>query len=186
MSANIMDYDNFVNMQAGGATYGGATVSWLAIGSTSTVNAISHITGPTTDPLYLADGSLVASSTTTNVNGLWSGALKHAISEDLLGTPNSNSVWTGTQSNGTGNAPFQLGGAMGQTSGGFANATTASWVAAAGSVGQTNLLSIYGISADLTAVPAPSSWLTLGIGLGVTTLIGWSRHRREQRRQVVA
>jgi hypothetical protein len=187
MSANIMDYDNFVNMQAGGATYNGVTISWQAIGSTSTVNAISHITGTQTDPVYLSDGSLVASSTTTNVNGLWSGVLQHAISEDLLGTPNTNSVWTGTQSNGTGNAPFQLGSAMGQTTGGFANATTASWVAAAGAVGQTNLLSIYGISADLVSVvPEPSSCITLGIGLAVTAVIGWSRHRRDRRRQAAA
>jgi hypothetical protein len=184
-SSNITDYDNFVTTQAGGATYSGVTISWQAIGSTAAVNAISHITGPQTDPLYLADGSLVASSTTTSANGLWSGVLQHAISEDLSGTPLTNTVWTGTQSNGTGNGAFVLGNG-GNVSGGFANATTSSWVNAAGSLAPTNLLSMYGISADLTAVPEPSSWLTLGIGLGVTTLICRSRHTRAQRRQAAA
>jgi hypothetical protein len=184
-SPNITDYDNFVNMQAGGATYGGATISWQAIGSTATVNAISHITGPQTDPLYLSGGSLVASSTTTNVNGLWSGVLQHAISQDLSGTPLTNSVWTGTQSNGTGNGAFVLGNG-GNVTGGFANSTTSTWVITAGSVPPNNLLSIYGISTDLVSVPEPLSCITLGIGLAVTTVIGWSRRRREQRRQAAA
>jgi hypothetical protein len=44
----------------------------------------------------------------------------------------------------------------------------------------------YVIVSDGTFVPEPSSWITLGIGLGVTTLIGWSRHRRAQRRRATA
>ena len=42
-STNIADYDNFVNAQAGGATYDGVVVNWLAIGSTDSVDAIDHV-----------------------------------------------------------------------------------------------------------------------------------------------
>ena len=81
-SANIAYYNNFVNAQAGGATYNGSVVSWVAIGSTSTVNAIDNV-GQTPTPVYLADGTLVTSSTTTS--GLWSGTLQNSINEDLSG-----------------------------------------------------------------------------------------------------
>ena len=42
-STNIADYDSFVDAQAGGATYGGLLVDWLAIGSTDSVDAIQHV-----------------------------------------------------------------------------------------------------------------------------------------------
>jgi hypothetical protein len=100
ISSNITDYDNFVNTQAGGATYNGVTISWQAIGSTATVNAITHITGPTNDPVYLANGSEVATSTTTSTQGLWSGALLHAINTDLTGASVTATVWTGTEPTG--------------------------------------------------------------------------------------
>jgi hypothetical protein len=58
LSSNIADYNSFVNAQAGGATYNGSVVSWAAIGSTSTVNAIDNV-GISSAPVYLADGTLV-------------------------------------------------------------------------------------------------------------------------------
>ena len=71
-SSNIADYNNFVNAQAGGATFDGSVVAWNAIGSTSSVNAIDNI-GQSAAPVYLADGTLITSSTTST--GLWSGSL---------------------------------------------------------------------------------------------------------------
>jgi hypothetical protein len=182
-SANIMDYDIFVTNQAGGATYNGATVSWQAIGSTSMVDAINHITGPTTDPVYLSDGTLVATSTSTNSSGLWSGSLQHAINEDLTGTFVGAGVWTGTIPNGQGGFSVQLGATLPLS--GTTALSNSFWVDFSVAPSSTPN-STYGISSDLVvpgAVPEPSSWLTLGIGLGVTTLIGWSRHRRDRRRQ---
>jgi hypothetical protein len=41
-SPNIADYNSFVNAQSGGATYNGSVVSWVAIASTLTVNAIDN------------------------------------------------------------------------------------------------------------------------------------------------
>jgi hypothetical protein len=178
-SANITDYDNFVNMQAGGATYGGATISWQAIGSTSTVNAIDHI-GQTNDAVYLADGTKV--TTTTTSTGLWSGTLLHSINEDLSGQPpGSTSIWTGTAGSGTATAN-PLGSQSNPVTFGITGQTTSLWVNTGTSSQPSFSLPLYAISSDLTAVPEPSSWLTLGIGLGVTTLIGWSRHRRDRRR----
>jgi hypothetical protein len=43
ISSEISSYDAFVTAQAGGAAYDGMTVSWQAIGSTATVNAVDHI-----------------------------------------------------------------------------------------------------------------------------------------------
>ena len=83
-STNIADYDSFVNAQAGGATYNGVVVNWLAIGSTDSVDAIDHV-GQATAPVYLSDGTLVTTSTTPA--GLWSGALVHEINLDLAGNP---------------------------------------------------------------------------------------------------
>ena len=61
--------NHFVTSQAGGATYNGSAVTFVAIGSTSTVNAIDNV-GQSAAPVYLADGTLVTSSTTTT--GMWS------------------------------------------------------------------------------------------------------------------
>lgn len=79
-SSNIADYNSFVNAQAGGATYDGSVVTWYAIGSTSSVNAIDNV-GRSASPVYLADGTLVTSSTTST--GLWSGSIQNPIDEDL-------------------------------------------------------------------------------------------------------
>ncbi len=77
-SSNISDYNDFVTSQAGGATYNGSAVTFVAIGSTSTVNAIDNV-GQSAAPVYLADGTLVTSSTTTT--GMWSGSLLNPINE---------------------------------------------------------------------------------------------------------
>ena len=101
ISADITSYDNFINNPFYAATYEGTTVSWLAIVSTPTVNAIDHI-GKTDTPVYLVDGTQVTTSTTGS--GLWSGSLEHPINEDVNGDRISGSgfVWTGTNADGTG------------------------------------------------------------------------------------
>ena len=98
-STNIADYDSFVNAQAGGATYNGVVVNWLAIGSTDSVDAIDHV-GQAIAPVYLSDGTLV--TTTTTSTGLWSGAIVHQINLDLAANPVQTFVWTGTNPTGTG------------------------------------------------------------------------------------
>ena len=98
-SSNIADYDSFVNAEAGGATYKGVAVDWLAIGSTDSVDAIDHV-GQATAPVYLPDGTLVTGTTTDA--GLWSRRLSHQIDLDLAGNIVHTFVWTGTNFFGTG------------------------------------------------------------------------------------
>jgi len=122
-SADISDYDSFVNVQAGGATYNGAAITWLAIGSTPSVDAIDHV-GQANAPVYLPDGTLITGTTTAA--GLWSGAIVQAINLDLAANPVVIFVWTGTNPFGTG-----FGGALGNPRAltGASTDTAGSWVA---------------------------------------------------------
>jgi hypothetical protein len=174
VSSSIADYDSFVQSQAGGATYNGVTVNWLAIGSTSTVNAIDHI-GQTDTPVYLVSGTQVTTSTTPT--GLWSGSLMHSIDEDITGsTLQQLFPWTGTSPAGVGAGPlFDLGALLPEI--GATTATDATW-----SAFFVELLlfpqPVYGISTVLTVIPKPSSKLLMGTGVGMVVAYGWTRRRR--------
>ena len=101
-SSDITYYNDFVNSdaaaQAGGGTvtYHGTPVTFSAIASTSTTNAIDNI-GQTGAPVYLADGTQIAASDTSAPGGMWSGADPNKPPEDLLGNVTTfASAWTGT------------------------------------------------------------------------------------------
>ena len=185
-SPNISTYDTFVTAQAGGATYNGVTITWQAIGSTATDNAVNHI-GSSTAGVYLASGAEVAASTTSGTNGLWSGTLLHAIDQDLTGSTFSELVWTGTAKS----APFghtsvfPLGDSVDALAKpADSGATDANWIANTifGS-DYTVPNAMYGISQVLTVptptdpVPEPSSFAMLGLGgIGVAFYV----HRRRR------
>ncbi len=100
-SSDITYYNDFVNSdaaaQAGGGTvtYHGTPVTFSAIASTSTTNAIDNI-GQTGAPVYLADGTQIAASDTSAPGGMWSGADPNKPPEDLLGNVTYSITWTGT------------------------------------------------------------------------------------------
>lgn len=116
-SSDIATYNSFVNAQAGGATYGGSTVIWSAIGSTTTVNARDNVGGfETLVPVYLVDGTRAANDLTTNTDGFWSGSLLSGVSigVSIDGTAVSSYAWTGSNNDGTAYGGYELG------SGGYA------------------------------------------------------------------
>ena len=188
-SSNIADYNSFVNTQAGGATYNGTVITWDAIASTPTVNAIDNVV-QTPEPVYLADGTKVTTNTTST--GLWSGSLLHPINEDLNATITVSTVFTGTNTDGLGFPGFTLGNTPlpPQTSllaeVGSSIRSDLGWVAS-GFSGQSGPFSLFGISQELvvspSAVPEPSSLWMAGIALSAGLAYGWSRHRRDQRLQ---
>ncbi len=189
-SSSIAYYNNFVNTQAGGATYNGSVVTWGAIASTPTVNAIDNV-GQTLTPVYLADGTLVTTSTTSL--GMWSGSLLAAISEDLSGNPPNAilpvPVWTGTYPDGFPDPystyPQTLGGGYVSATFGTSGHHNSEWTNA-GSQLVVDPAAIYGISQVLVAtgsVPEPSSLLMAGTAISAGCAFGWSRRRKNQRRQ---
>jgi hypothetical protein len=198
-SANISDYNNFVTEQANGAIYNGSIITWVAIASTPTVDAIENV-GQTETPVYLPDGVMVTTSTTPE--GLWSGTLGQPINEDISAeviVPRGLEpfdVWTGTLPTGFGSPDQQLGTTISTTPGvstpaaitGDADFTTGGkWTDFGSSLLFTNkntTYSLYGISQVLTVpVPEPSALGMLGTGIIAVLAYGWSCHRRDRRRQ---
>jgi hypothetical protein len=191
-SSSIGTYDGVVNTDvsnAGGVFYNGqAVTNWLAIASTTSVNAIDHIGSSATTQVYLVNDLLVATSTTTAPGGLWSGGLSHAISADLLGasppaTPIPNAVWTGTNTVGTSLAPL---GVPTKSEAGNSLQNDGGWIL--GHLLQPTQLPfhLYGISPVLTVAPEPSTAIVAVFGAVAFIAYGWSRHRRQQSRQAAA
>ena len=164
-SNSIATYNTFVNTDAtaeaggGSVTYNGSPLTFSVIGSTSSINAITNI-GQTGSPVYLADGTRVATSDTSSPGGLWSGTLLAPLQEDLLSTHLDRIVFTGTQTTGLGFPGAELGSGVSSAEAGFSTITSSGWIASAIGNGTT---SIYGISNPLT-VPVPeSSSIVLGM-----------------------
>jgi MYXO-CTERM domain-containing protein len=193
-STNISTYNSFVTNDAdaqanGSVYYNGQLVTFSAIGSTSTVSATSNI-GANSAPVYLADGTLIANSTTTGGlwfaylgGGIYSGQLMAGIDEDLSGNHISPTlVWTGTMQDGNATATTELGSAIGAATIGITGATNGDWIHLGGSQTPNDLV-MYGISDVLTVagVPEPpeaSSMLLTLMGLGAA--FGWRLARRRK------
>ncbi len=177
-SSNIATYNSFVNAQANGATYDGSVVNWFAIGSTSSASAINNV-GQTLTPVYLVDGTLVTTSTTST--GLWSGSLLNPIDEDVSGALHKGfGTWTGTNSNGS-SSGYSLGNFFGVTLG-DSSETNHLWVQG-GELSLTFLGErMFGISQPLTAVPEPSSLVLGGAAIIGVSAVAWCRKRRDRRR----
>lgn len=172
-STDIDYYNDFVTNQATGYEYNGSAVSWYAIGSTSSVSARDNILGDTTAPVYLNDGTQIATSLTTSSGGLWSGSILNPIDKDLAGNGTHRiAVWTGTAFDGSAFADYELGAF--NTINGLNPYTDHNWVAAWHAGAGLNSHLVYGISEVLvvpsSVVPEATSlaiWGLLGLTVGV-------------------
>ena len=195
-SSDIADYNNFVNnaANAGGALPGLSGTTWRALASTPTVDAIVNtgLTGASAESFWLVDGTTKISNDFTD---FWDG---HTSAEaidvsETGGSPLDNgdftSLWTGTDSDGTGAAGFELGAAGGISRGGLwgGAASAAQWInrfnldqTTSGNTGD-GVYALYGVSGVLTVqgpppIPEPASFVLMV--LGVAGLIGTRRRRR--------
>ena len=167
----------------GWRTYNGSVVSWDAIGSTPSVNAIDNIGQQAIAGVFLANG--VEVTTTTTTTGLWSGNLLAPINQDLTGIQFTSFVWTGTTSAGIGQTNASLG-SLPIASQGESSESSALWIN--GAIETTNNPApLYAISQVLvvpqSAVPEPSTLVLASMSLTAGLAITWSRSRRAQRRQ---
>jgi hypothetical protein len=165
-SADIATYNSFVSNEANmNALLAG--ISWSAIGTTETVNAINNIGAETGIPVYNLAGNLVVSTTVLLFNGP-STAYSNPINIDQFGNTLETNVWTGTWDGGTiqpgtitalGDVPPKVG----------LSSSTDYNAYDAGSSFNTVNWGMYGISAVLTvpaasAVPEPGSMGLIGLG----------------------
>jgi hypothetical protein len=127
LSSNIADYDAFVTAEANSDPLLAALgVPWMVIGSTPTVDAITHI--GVTGPIYNLAGQLVATGETDLFDGNPGTPITQAIAApiayDQHGSQLVTGVWTGTNSAGMGSSP--LGGTY--VSAGSSTSTIFTWI----------------------------------------------------------
>lgn len=180
-SSDITTYNNFVQSQAGGATYGGVTVNWKAIGSTATVKARDNVGGfETSVPVYLPSGVQIATGLGTGSNDLWSTSLLSAPNELIDGTAANTTPWTGTAIVGGGQMPRgeYLGGtlvALGLSS------NVAFWMGVY-SQPKAFTYAMFGVSEELTVTAAVPEIDPSGMG-SVLALLGGGLGLIERRRK---
>lgn len=172
-SANVADYDAFVQAQAnlnGLGTISGFSVTWKALVSTPSVNAITHL-GLGNFPIFRLNDVQIASGG----SDLWDGNLSAALNVDQFGTTlTSGTAWTGSQTNGLAYPGYQLGTSTPIFGG--PNSTGNPWLVS-GSGLNSNNYRVYAFSQQLIAVPEPTT-ISLAIGGGMATAAWTVRRRR--------
>ena len=171
-STDIATYDAFVQsaaVAAGLDFYAGSPVTWLVLGSTAAVSALSREPLSFTAPIYRLDGLAVA----TGAPDLWDGNLLRPIQIDENGSLTPGAVWTGTDKFGVQALPFGDGAIVTR---GQSDSINARWTNIT-SFFATSLFHEYAISPVLTVaapIPEPASTTLFGLGLGAL----WTAARR--------
>jgi hypothetical protein len=167
-STSIATYNSFVSTDAG---LNGSlpTTTWSAIASTATETASNNIAcSPScaSDPIFLVNGTEVASST----SNLFSGSILTAISLTESGVSLTNNyAWTGSTTGGSNDAGFELG--TTEPEFGYSAASNGSWADLGNFEQNTVSNSLYAISGDLVvpSVPGPGGLPLFALG-GLLTL----------------
>ncbi len=90
-STNISAYNTFVTEEAEQSTSLPTGVTWSAVASTPTTNAIDNAPTYASVPIYNTAGQLVATG-----SSLWSGSILAPVGYNQYGTTGPEIVWTGT------------------------------------------------------------------------------------------
>ena len=169
-STSLAYYDSFVSSDVatnfGIVTYNGNPITgWQALGSTDTTSAFDHLGGSQANvSVYRPDGTIIASSLTTNANGLWSGSILNRNNQLLDGTTVAPATglypypWTGTLKTGQ-KAVFGLNSyTLGNTDPYYGEAplTNDQWIESSTDDGTLDS-SLIGLSPELTVPGAPSA-----------------------------
>ena len=180
-STDIDDYNAFVQAQAliSGAITEDWNVSWRAIGSTSSIDARDNAV--VTAPVFLLDGTLVASGATQ----MWSGNLQPSsggIHLDQYGNDASGQyVWTGSFGDGSGfgDSNYELGGISGTTAG-LSGQENGAWLGDNVHSSSHHLYPMYALSEVVTVVPEPTTFGMSLLFTGFGTVGGFARRRQDR------
>ena len=171
-SSDILVYDAFVASQAGlEPALSALATTWKAIGSTPSVDAVTH--SGVSGPVYNLGGDLIA----TGSADMFDGALGAPIVYDQFGNISQHHVFTGSDQFGVRHPTQELGGSSGYSNFGYSYLTSSLWMYDDGVI-QSARYSVYGISGPLTvpaSVPEPS---TISLMLLGPLLLLCRTHRR--------
>jgi hypothetical protein len=175
-SANIADYNAFVTAEADdNPALAALDATWVAIGSTDTVNAIDNIGSSVASVgIFRLDGLEVAAGTA----GLFSGPLMNPLDLTQFNTtPTCCGVWTGTEPNGMEATGTGLGSLSGQVTFGSYLNNGSNWVDFT-VFPETAGLGMYAISSELTvAAPEPATIGLSALGVGALLYAGCRKRR---------
>lgn len=174
-SADITTYNNVANATA--YSYGGVTVSWKAFASTSvadgsgtSINARTNI-GAVSSDVYRLDGVKFSTAANFYTNTHLAAAY----------TGSAVSVWTGSNSDGTGKVNYLLG-VNASSLAGLSDQTGGGWVDWA-QADKNSQFGVWAVSQELTVVPEPGTMLLASMAAAFGGGGAWWRKRKTAKNQ---
>ena len=179
-------YNQFVGEQAvlAGSLTESTNTTWRAIASTAFVDARDNVSVGDHVPIYLLDGTLVA----TGALDLWDGAIINPISLNQFGEVVTDTVYTGSRSDGIGFAGRELEICIDfgcNVRVGFSTSIDSTWISFNDLV-TGNRMKLYAVSGVLTVpvtIPEPSTLALFAAGLAG---LGFMMRRRRRSMQLKA